>query len=89
MDVAEAYEVNSPNLKQKMLIATQGSKFKDSIVSEIIEQYKSDFIYIKVIDISTLANTNTSDFDAILLIHTWEIGKPPETIQAFMDKIRD
>lgn len=43
MDVAEAYEVNSPNLKQKMLIATQGSKFKDSIVSEIIEQYKSDF----------------------------------------------
>ncbi len=85
METAEIHELNSPSLRQKLLIATQGSEFKDSIVSGIANHYKSNAIFIKVIDISSLEDNELADFDAILLIHTWEYGKPPESVQSFMD----
>ncbi len=86
MEVAESYEVNTPALNQKLLIATQGSVFKDAIVEGIINHYKSNSIFVKVVDISVLDSTDASEFDAILLVHTWEYGKPPEKVQSFMDK---
>ena len=85
MEIAQIHELNSPSLRQKLLITTQGSEFKDSIVSGIANHYKSKAIFIKVIDISSLEDNEPADFDAILLIHTWEYGKPPESVQSFMD----
>jgi hypothetical protein len=86
MEVATSYEVNAPDLDRKLLIAMQGSEFKDSLVVGITRYYNTEPIFIKVIDISLLENTDTADFDAILLLHTWEYGKPPDAIQSFMDK---
>jgi len=86
MEPAQTHELNSSSLRQKLLIATQGSEFKDSIVSGITNHYKSNAIFIKVIDISSLEDYEPADFDAILLIHTWEYGKPPEAVQSFLDK---
>ncbi len=82
----QTYEVNSPSLDRKLLIATQGSPFKDSITAVISERYKSTPISVEVIDIAALSNTEAADSDAILLIFRWEAGAPPETVQSFMDK---
>lgn len=86
METVQAYEVNSPTLARSLLIAAQGSEFKNSVVEGIVDHYKSNAIFIKVVDISALENMDVSGFDAILLIHTWEYRKPPEAVQLFMDK---
>lgn len=86
METARAYEVNSPSFERKLLIGTQGSIFKDSLVEGIVDHYRAESIFIKVIDVSDLENIDVSDFDGILLIHTWEIGKPPEAVKSFIDR---
>lgn len=89
MDIAEEFEMNSPALKTKVLIATQGSMFKDKITNGIVNHFKNDSIYIKVIDVTSLAGADPIDYNAIVLIHTWENWQPPEDVEVFINSTRD
>ena len=89
MDIAETYELNSPNLDDRLLIATQGSKFKNAITLGIVNRYKYDSVFIKVIDISALAEINPNEFDALVVIHTWENWKPPVMVASFIERTLD
>ncbi len=86
MDVAKPYAINSPNLENKLLIATQGSQFKDEITEGIVNRYSPDSIYIKVIDVSALKDIDPKDFNALVIIHTWEKWKPPAPVKTFIDR---
>lgn len=85
VETTQTYVVNSPGLDRKLLIATQGSPFKDSITAVITNRYNSDSVVVEVIDVKALANTDVEYFDAILLIYRWEAGAPPETVQSFLN----
>ncbi|MFX0558637.1 hypothetical protein ACOCEA_17680 [Maribacter sp. CXY002] len=84
MDEVSSYEVNSPDYKKHLLIATQGSDFKDMVTNEIVETYKEDSVYIKVIDVSALENIDANDFNAIVILHTWENWQPPKPVANFI-----
>ena len=86
MDKVRAFQVNAPTHTNKLIIATQGSDFKDAITENIVNHYKQDSIFIKVIDISLLPEINPKSFNAILLIHTWENWKPPINIERFINR---
>ncbi|MGB5553658.1 MAG: hypothetical protein WBM83_03290 [Flavobacteriaceae bacterium] len=86
METVEAYEINSSNLEKTLLIATQGSEFKNAVTQGLVNHYGSGDVYIKVIDVATLNNVNPSDYDAILVIHTWEYEKPPTVVAAFIER---
>lgn len=86
MDEAHSFEINGREMTQHVLIATQGSKFKDAVVEETINQLKSLPVYIKVIDVSQLATVNEKEWAVIILIHTWEYSKPELNTQAFIDR---
>lgn len=86
MDTAQAYEINSPNLERKLLIATQGSEFKDMVTKEIVDHYSARPIFIKVIDITSLDKIDPSDFNAMVIIHTWQNWEPPVEVKYFMEK---
>lgn len=58
MDTAKSFEVNTSKLERKLIIATQGSAFKNEITKNIVEFYQPDSIFIKVIDISSLSETD-------------------------------
>lgn len=88
MDTAEAYEIRMNNTNKHLLIATQGSEFKNSIVQEVTAHFKADSINIKVIDISGLATIDAKSYSAILLIHTWENWKPPVQIENFIRRTK-
>ncbi len=85
MNKAEEFQVNTSNLKVKLLIATQGSDFKNAVTDAIVAHYKKDSIFIKIIDVSTLSEINAKEFNAILLIHTWENWKPPVAVKTFIN----
>jgi hypothetical protein len=89
MDVAESFEVNSPQLSRRVLIATQGSQFKNAIVAALIDHLKKKNAYIKVIDVSTLPKVDEDKWTAIVVIHTWENMKPPAYVKDFVGRVKN
>ena len=88
MDVVEPYTVNSSSLEKKLLIATQGSEFKNKVTQGIIQHFETDSIFIKVIDITSLEKIEPDVFDAIVLLHTWENWKPPVEVKLFVERTK-
>lgn len=89
MEEAAPFEVNDPELTSKLLIVTQGSSFKDALVAQVIDSIKSSPIYIEVRDIAVLETTHPEDWQAILVIHTWQNLKAPELIEQFASDTQD
>lgn len=84
MDIINPVEYNSYDYSSKLLIATQGSEFKNALTDEIIQHYKNDSVFIKVIDVTSLDSIDVKMFNAILLIHTWENWQPPVIVEDFV-----
>lgn len=83
MEIQKTVEYNSSVENYKVLVASQGSEFKEFIVESVIQ--KHDSIYFKVVDISELKNENIDNWNALVIIHTWEYFKPPEIIKTFFE----
>ena len=84
MDVARAFETTAPESAPRVLVATQGSRFKDAIVAGLVENLQARPAYVKVIDVSQLPTIQEGEWNAIVLLHTWEMGQPPAAVQAFI-----
>ncbi len=86
MGAAQPFEVNDPQSSTRVLIATQGSEFKDAVVAGVVAHLKANAVYVKVIDVSALPGVNEGEWNAIALLHTWEMRKPPREVKAFVDR---
>lgn len=86
MSVARAYEVNDPKITPRVLIATQGSEFKDAVVADIVERLRARPAYVKVVDVGALSGVETGEWNAVVLVHTWEMRKPPQEVRAFVER---
>ena len=89
MDKVEGFDKGSYNASQKVLIATQGSEYKNGVVDDVLEYLSSDDIYVKVIDVSSLKDITADQWDAILILHVWEIWKPEPNTAEFINKHYD
>ena len=58
MDPVETVQFNSSDLDLKLLIATQGSTFKNKITSNITDYYKNDSIYEDMALLTKSSNSN-------------------------------
>ncbi len=85
MHTVDPFEINSSRLEQRLLIATQGSEFKNAITKSVTDYFATDSVYIKVIDVSLLEKIDPSDFNAILVMHTWENWKAPDAVITFVN----
>ena len=84
METAVPFEINTENQNKKLLIATQGSDFKEKVTLNVTNHYKDDSIFIKVVDVEALKDIQSNNYDAIVILHTWEYNKPPQVVQDFM-----
>jgi hypothetical protein len=89
MSQAQAYEKGQPTLPLHVLVATQGSAFKDELVSALVAQLEQRPAYVKVIDIGSLGGIHEADWQAIVIIHTWQFGKPPRIVSDFVARLAD
>lgn len=89
MDPVTGFTVNEPSSERRILIATQGSAFKDAVVAGTVEKLRQRPIFIRVIDVNDLANVNSKEWDAIVVLHTIEYGKAPAAAQTFVDRAGD
>ncbi|MEL6810328.1 MAG: hypothetical protein AAFP76_03215 [Bacteroidota bacterium] len=88
MEVVSPYAVNDAHLPTKLLVATQGSEFKDQITASLVNRYHQDSVYISVIDVSSLKDVKPEDYKAIIVMHTWENWKPPRPVEEFVDRTK-
>ena len=86
MYVTQSYEVNASHWNKRLLIATQGSDFKDLVTKGLVDHFKTDSIFIQVVDIQDLPDIEPEYYDAFVLIHTWESWKPPGEVQSFIER---
>lgn len=74
---------SAPN---SLLIATQGSPYKNDLTESIVTFFSPQDIFIQVVDVSKLDEINTADWSAIFICHTWEMWQPPTAIEQFHQK---
>ncbi len=86
MEKAKQMEINPADTPNKLLIATQGSVYKDSMLQRLINHFEPQKIFIKVIDVSDLKEIKISEWTAICLMHTWEMWKPPLAVEEFVKR---
>ena len=89
MGKVEAFEVNAPDREEKVLIATQGSKFKDAVVAGLIDHLKQRGAYVKVIDVTELPQVKEELWNAVVILHTWQVFQPQADAKAYVDRVKD
>lgn len=89
MDVIEGTTINDPSAKNHVLIASQGSDYKNQVVDEVCGALKNNDTYIKVIDVTTIQEENATDYDAVIILHTWEIWEPQADAAQFIAQQTD
>lgn len=89
MRAAREFEVNRSDARVRVLIATQGSDFKESVVSGVIAHLAPRQAYVRVTDVSLLPDIREQDWSAVIILHTWEMGKPPHAVAEFLRRATD
>jgi hypothetical protein len=86
MDEAPAHEFTETVMQKSVLIATEGSKFKEAVVEATVAQLKTLPVYVKVIDIDELARVNETEWAAIVILETK--GHPlQKEIHPFVERV--
>lgn len=88
MDTARSFEAAGAASGPRVLIATQGSDFKDALTTGLVDHLHRRSAYVRVIDVSGLQSVQQDEWDAIVVIHTWEMRKPPSAVRAFIDRMQ-
>jgi hypothetical protein len=86
MDIAPAMTVTVPDAKHQILIATQGSEYKNAVVEGVIAAAKQRQMTVQVIDVSALSSVNVEDWSAVLILHTWESWEPQVDAKLFTQR---
>ena len=72
-----------------VLIATQKSDFKRSVVSEIKDNLGDDVAYVRVVDVKWLPNETPANFNAIVILNRCMAGRPDPRVETFIDELPD
>lgn len=85
-------EAGDPGARQRVLIATERSEFKEAVVARIVEELEKDLCYVKVIDLKRLKHEPASDYGAVVVVNTlkaWSLSRRASRfVKSFPDKQR-
>lgn len=84
MDRVEASSLNYDTGRGSVLIATQGSDYKNAITNILIEELGGVAERIDIIDAKSLEGITATEWDAIAIIHTNEIWMAPHAVRTFL-----
>lgn len=87
MGICQARIINDRTAAKSLLIASQQSNYKDELTNRLIDGLMEEDIFIELIDIRDLGQVNTSNYDAYVLMHTWEMYKAPSSIISFTERV--
>ena len=71
---------------KEVLLASQNSKFKRAVVSEIYDELNQNAIYLKIIDVKGLKNQTAAKFSAVVIINRCMAGRPDPRVESFIER---
>ncbi len=71
----------------RVLIATQKSEFKRTVVSEIKDNLGDNVAYVRIVDVKWLPNETPEDFNAIVILNRCMAGRPDPRVETFIDDL--
>lgn len=83
---AAGFDTNG--LQYRLVIANEGSHFKDSIARILLRHYETEKVQVNVIPLSSLSDLKTTDYTALVILHSWYTWKPPPEVARFIKKQR-
>ncbi|MEZ4721148.1 MAG: hypothetical protein R2813_04645 [Flavobacteriales bacterium] len=83
MRPAVEFKIGSDDAPQSLLIAYQGSNYKNNLTAKLCTHYSTSDVVIKGIDVDKLPEIDPDEWTAILILHTWEVWRAPEVVAAF------
>ncbi len=89
MALAPAFTVGESSSAQHVLVATQGSAFKNALVHAIVAHLAMRPVFIRIVDVSALPEVRESEWTAIIVMHTWEFGHPNASAREFIERVHD
>lgn len=87
--VIETKEIRNENVNFTVLIASQGSKFKNALVDSLKNSMEKMNVNLKITDVTKLKNENPDDWNLIILIHTTEKWQLQPDVKKFLDRNKD
>lgn len=87
MGIVESYTINAIDSDDSVLIATQGSEFKDELTLKLIEHLGSTNTFIKVVDVTNLMEEKVEGYDAVIIMHSWEMWSTPSEVRSFLNTV--
>lgn len=67
-----------------VVIANEGSNFKDSIASILVRHFENESVQVKVIPLSSLSKVEPKDFSAVVIIHSLYTRNPPPEVAHYI-----
>ncbi|EAC3817669.1 hypothetical protein [Listeria monocytogenes] len=89
MDVTENAEINKSATGDHVLLATQGSKFKDSVMDQVKKDMEGKNVHVSIIDTTKLDKVTADDYDKVVLFTTVQSDDIPENVSTFMNDNKD
>ncbi|MBC1514742.1 hypothetical protein [Listeria immobilis] len=89
MDVTPNAEINESETGNHVLLATQGSDFKDSVIEQIKKDMAGKDVHISIMDTTKLDKVNADDYDKVVLFTTVQSDDIPENVTTFMNDNKD
>ncbi|MBC8375086.1 MAG: hypothetical protein H8E26_03505 [FCB group bacterium] len=84
---ADDLEFGNPNFSQKILIATQGSTYKNEVVQRLAEKLRAREVYIKVTDVSNLDSVDPDSWAEIIILNTSIADRMNTRVSHFLDMV--
>lgn len=86
MKKVDIVEMNVGGQAAEVLIATQGSAYKDAVVAQVANGLVERDAHVRIVDVSALKGVDPTAWDAVLVLHTWEYWKPQPDAAAFREQ---
>ena len=74
---------------RRVLIATQQSEFKETIVADITDALKEDACYVRVVDVTELGSESPQDYSAVIIANTCIAWRLNRTVKGFLEEVQD
>lgn len=89
MDVIDNAEINQSATGDHVLVATQGSNFKDSVMDQVKKDMEGKNVHVSIIDTTKIDNVEADNYDKIVIFTTVQSDDIPENVTTFMNDNND
>ncbi len=85
----EARQIGNPKAEKRIIIASQGSDFKNRLLEELLKNLNRENRFFYILDCTQLHKEDLKQWDACIIIHTTQIHGMPQAAESFLEISND